>query len=100
VVKDMGFSDQTHYIRIRPEERDGVWKIRADAKRKNSEGRFVSVASFEIPPLDDKLKNNVSGWATPVWTRKTTANGRAGQAAPAGATANMDFAEDDEIINL
>jgi hypothetical protein len=101
VVKDMGFSDQTHYIRIRPEERDGVWKIRADAKRKNSEGRFISVASFEIPPLDDKLKNNVSGWATPVWTRKTTANGRAGQAAaPAGATANMDFAEDDEIINL
>jgi hypothetical protein len=68
-VKDMGFPDTTHYIRIRPEERDGQWRIRADVKPKEGDGRFVSVASFEIPPLDDSLKANCAGWQTPVWKR-------------------------------
>jgi hypothetical protein len=68
-VKDMGFPDTTHYIRIRPEERDGQWRIRADVKPKEGDGRFVSVASFEIPPLDDSLKTNCAGWQNPVWKR-------------------------------
>ena len=107
VVKDMGYDDQSHYIRIRPEERDGVWRIRADAKKKNGDSKFVSVASFDIPPLDENLKN-VSGWATPTWTRKTpgatrdgtTTAASANGARAAAAAADMDFTEDEEIVNL
>jgi hypothetical protein len=108
VVKDMGYDDQSHYIRIRPEERDGVWRIRADAKKKTGDSKFVSVASFDIPPLDENLKKNVSGWATPTWTRKntgatrdgTTATASASGARAAASAADMDFTEDDEIVNL
>jgi hypothetical protein len=105
VVRDLGYDDQSHYIRIRPEERDGVWKICADAKKKHGESKFVSVASFDIPPLDEKLKKNVSGWATPTWTRKTAGNARSGasiavSAANRATAADTDFTEDEEIMNL
>jgi hypothetical protein len=106
VVRDLGYDDQSHYIRIRPEERDGVWKIPAGAKKKNGDSKFVSVASFDIPPLDEKLKKNVSGWATPTWTRKTAGTARGGTSATASAgnaraaAADTDFTEDDEIMNL
>jgi hypothetical protein len=76
VVRNMGYSDQTHFIRIRPEERDGSWRIRADVKQKDSDARFVSVASFDIPPLDESLKISCAGWEKPVWTRPTPAQPR------------------------
>jgi hypothetical protein len=99
VVRDMGYSDSTHYIRIRPEERDGLWKIRADAKEKSGNARFVSVASFDIPPFDESLKNSFPGWATPTWTRKPAASAAAAEAGGADGMA-VDFAEDVEIQNL
>jgi hypothetical protein len=99
VVRDMGYSDSTHYIRIRPEERDGIWKIRADAKEKSGNARFVSVASFDIPPFDESLKNSFPGWATPTWTRKPAASAAAAEAGGADGMA-VDFAEDVEIQNL
>jgi hypothetical protein len=74
-VKDMGYPDSTHFIRIRPEERDGSWRIRADVKPKEGDGRFVSVASFDIPPLDESLKSNCAGWQKPVWQRPTATKG-------------------------
>jgi hypothetical protein len=100
VVRDMGYSDSTHYIRIRPEEKDGIWKIRADAKEKSGNARFVSVASFDIPPFDESLKKFFSGWATPTWTRKPAAS--AAPTTEAGGADGMavDFAEDVEIQNL
>jgi hypothetical protein len=56
-VSGMGYNDKDNYVRIRPDERDGVWKIRADVKPKSrSNSRFSTVASFDIPPLDDNLK--------------------------------------------
>jgi hypothetical protein len=70
-VKDMGFAENTHFIRIRPEEREGTMRIRADVKEKNSDSRFTPVASFEIPPIEDCLKKSVSGWEKPVWKRAT-----------------------------
>jgi hypothetical protein len=103
VIKDMGFPDSTHYIRIRPEERDGAWRIRADVKPKEGNARFVAVASFDIPPIDNELKCNVSGWAKPIWTRKPAGgSSRATTAAPAAATGNadVDFTADIEIDNL
>jgi hypothetical protein len=90
-----------------------VWRIRADVKKKTGDSKFVSVASFDIPPLDENLKKNVSGWATPTWTRKTTgatrdgttatasaSGARAAASAAAASAADMDFTEDDEIVNL
>jgi hypothetical protein len=105
-VRNLGYKEQTHLIRIRPEERDGAWRIRADAKPKNSNERFTSVATFDIPPLDDSLKKHVPGWATPVWVRKQ-AGGQAAQVAagPAGGNAQqetmtIDFSEDVDVDNL
>jgi hypothetical protein len=76
VVRNMVYSEQTHFIRIRPEERDGSWRIRADVKQKDSDARFVSVASFDIPPLDESLKKSCAGWEKPVWTTLTPAQPR------------------------
>jgi hypothetical protein len=38
VLDDMGFSDQDYYVRIRPEQRDGALRVRADAKEKEGTG--------------------------------------------------------------
>jgi hypothetical protein len=106
-VRNMGYQEQSHYIRIRPEERDGSWKIRADVKPKQGEGRFINVATFDIPPMDNNLKKHVSGWATPTWTRKVTALaketatcGQGGQEGAIGGSAEMDFSNDVEIYNM
>jgi hypothetical protein len=103
VVKDLGYSDATHYIRIRPDERDGIWKIRADVKPKEGNNKFVSVAFFDIPPLDEKLKRFVAGWEKPTWTRKqagTRGEASGNDAQPGGQTADVDFTEDDDIYNM
>jgi hypothetical protein len=47
-VRRMGYGDR-HYIRIRPEERDGEMQIRADIKEKSG-GRFWTVATWAVPP--------------------------------------------------
>jgi hypothetical protein len=70
----LGVSETDNFIRIRPEERDSVWKIRADAKPKSGNSRFVPVASFDMPPLYDNLKVNMPSWATPTWTKQGIAN--------------------------
>jgi hypothetical protein len=70
-VSNMGFSEKDNYVRIRPDERDGVWKIRADVKPKTGNNtRFSTVASFDIPPLDDNLKAQMPKWAKPSWVRQ------------------------------
>jgi hypothetical protein len=103
----MGYPDSTHYIRIRPDKRDGSWRIRADVKPKEGNSKFVAVASFDIPPIDAELKTNVSGWAKPTWTKKAgtqpaaaTSRGAAAAAATATGGANVDFTEDIEVDNL
>jgi hypothetical protein len=70
VVEDMGFSDQSHYVRIRPEQRDGSWRIRADATEKDSTGKFLPVASFGLLPLEDSLQTGNGDWLKPVWTSR------------------------------
>jgi hypothetical protein len=104
VVKDMGYPDSSFYIRIRPEDRDGTWKIRADVKPKEGQDvKFVSVASFDIPPLDENLKKFIPGWAKPTWVRKAAgAAGGTGTAPTTGGSADdvIDFTEDDVIYNM
>jgi hypothetical protein len=101
VIKDMGYSDNAYYIRIRPEDRDGTWKIRADVKPKEGQDvKFVSVASFDIPPMDDNLKKFIPGWAKPTWVRKVSGGRGENQGATDGDTVDVDFTEDDVIYNM
>jgi hypothetical protein len=37
-------------MRIRPVERDGKVRLRADVKEKEGSGKFVAKASWEAPP--------------------------------------------------
>ncbi len=50
-VRKMGYSEGTHYIRVRPEERKGRVQIRADVKEKNG-GRFQAKGVWQCPPLN------------------------------------------------
>jgi hypothetical protein len=48
-VRKMGYRENTHYIRVRPEERGGSVQIRADVKEKNG-GKFQAKAVWQCPP--------------------------------------------------
>jgi hypothetical protein len=67
-VRRMGYGDR-HYIRIRPEERDGEMQIRADIKEKSG-GRFWTVATWAVPPADVELRG--SDAAKPKWQRPSS----------------------------
>jgi regulator of replication initiation timing len=100
VVKDLGYSDSTHYVRIRPEERDGSWRIRADAKAKDSDSRFVNIATFAIPPLDENLKSFCAGWEKPVWQKPGVSKPASADAEAADATGEREqgHQEDEDEI--
>ncbi len=68
VVVDMGVDPGTNYIRIRPEEKDGTWKIRADTKPKEGNGKFLLKAKWNIAPLDHDNRKKVTDWRKPCWT--------------------------------
>ncbi len=51
ILKEGGVNEDTTYIRIRPNERDGNVKIRADVKGKEGSGRFTAKAFWEAPPF-------------------------------------------------
>jgi hypothetical protein len=63
-VRKMGISDQTHYIRVRPEERGGNVQIRADIKEKKG-GRFVPKAVWICPPANRQLWERINGLYEP-----------------------------------
>jgi hypothetical protein len=63
-VRKMGFSDQTHYVRVRPEERGGNVQIRADIKEKKG-GRFVPKAVWICPPANKQLWERINGLYVP-----------------------------------
>ena len=62
---DSGTSDTTNYIRIRPDDRDGKMKIRADVKPKEGTAKFAIKATWAVPAYDAKLRP--TGWSTPTW---------------------------------
>jgi hypothetical protein len=63
-VRKMGYRDNTHYIRVRPEERGGSVQIRADVKEKNG-GRFQAKAVWQCPPLNKDLWEFLNGLFVP-----------------------------------
>jgi hypothetical protein len=99
VVGKMGFPDSDFYIRIRPENRDGAWRIKADAKSKDedSTGKFFPVAAFDLPPLDPALRSMCDGWLMPIWTSRYANN-----AASSQESSNMDssITAEDIMYNL
>ena len=60
--------EESSYVRIRPVQSDGKWKIRAEVKPKQGEGRFSTKATWEVPPLDDALRRTVKDWHKPTWS--------------------------------
>jgi hypothetical protein len=72
VIDKMGFSNDDYFVRIRPEQRDGSWRIKADAKSKaeDSNGRFFPVAAFDLPPLDPALRSMCDSWLRPIWVSR------------------------------
>ncbi len=63
-VRKMGFKDQTHFVRIRPEEKGRCMQIRADVKEKNG-GRFQAKAVWQCPPLNQQLWEEIEGLYEP-----------------------------------
>ncbi len=50
-VRKLGFEENSHFVRIRPEERGGEIQIRADDKEKNG-GRWTVKAFWQCPPME------------------------------------------------
>ncbi len=74
VVKDMCTAlkekfDDKHYVRIRPEERDGKWRIKADVKAKDSNEKFRLGATWEVPPMCQEIRKRNPGWLAPTWAQ-------------------------------
>jgi hypothetical protein len=73
VLKDNGVNEDTTYIRIRPYERDGRVKIRADLKAKEGNGRFSAKASWEAPPLCPEVRKKAKEHLKPIWASNARA---------------------------
>jgi len=67
VLKDNDVNEDTTYVRIRPQERDGRIRIRADVKPKEGNGRFTAKASWEAPPLDAEIRKRAKDHLKPTW---------------------------------
>jgi len=112
-VQDMGFGEDSHYIRIRPEERDNQWRIKAEVKKKDSDDRFKAVANFAIPPLDNNVRALGPDWYKPTWMlttrnrlRSMARKGRRGSMADRPASQQteevvmLDMEEEDLTFNI
>jgi hypothetical protein len=67
VLKDNGVSDELTYIRIRPVERDGKVKLRADTKAKEGSGKFSTKATWEAPPMCPEVRKKAKDHLKPIW---------------------------------
>jgi hypothetical protein len=67
VLKDNGVNEDTTYVRIRPVERDGKVKIRADTKNKEGSGKFSTRATWDIPPICPEVRKKARDHLKPIW---------------------------------
>jgi hypothetical protein len=88
VVKEMRnslkerYTEEKHFIRIRPEERDGRWRIKADIKPREGEGRFRLGATWEIPPMCPDVRKKHQAWIKPTWAQVAAATPKGAEASP------------------
>ena len=100
-IVDSGIDEATHYIRIRPEDRDGRLRLRADTKPKAGSGKFTIRATWNIPALDNTIRNRNRDWAKPTMAARTEKTGpQARLAQPLAPQQPMDFTSDFELNNL
>jgi len=64
-----GIDAGANYIRIRPEERDGKWTIKADVRGKDEGAKFSTRFRWNLPPLDPLIRRDDKDWATPIWSK-------------------------------
>jgi hypothetical protein len=69
------FPEDKNYIRIRPEEREGRWKIKADVKPREGEGRFRLGATWEVPPMCSEIRKSNPDWIRPSWAQVVSTGG-------------------------
>jgi len=62
-----GVSEDTSYIRIRPAERDGRLRIKAEVKEKSNPGRFSLKAVWDIPPICSEIRKAAKDYLKPTW---------------------------------
>jgi hypothetical protein len=67
VLKDNGLNEDTTYLRIRPVEREGKVKLRADTKAKEGAGKFSTRATWEAPPLCPEVRKKARDHLKPIW---------------------------------
>jgi hypothetical protein len=97
IVKEMRsslkevFPEDKHFIRIRPEERDGKWKIKADVKPKEGDSRFKPGATWDIPPMCPEVRKRNPSWIKPTWAQ--VAAGRSSTATAVSGTADREDME-------
>ena len=65
--EDGGVNDDNSYVRIRPVERDGRLRIKADVKEKSSTGRFILRAVWDIPPICSEVRKVAKDYLKPTW---------------------------------
>jgi len=100
-IVDSGIDEASHYIRIRPEDRDGRLRLRADTKPKAGSGKFTIRATWNIPALDNTIRNRNRDWAKPTMAVRTEKTGpQARLAQPLAPQQPMDFTSDFELNNL
>jgi len=62
-----GVNEDNFYVRIRPAERDGRLRIKADVKEKTNSGRFVPRATWDIPPICSEVRKVAKDYLKPTW---------------------------------
>jgi hypothetical protein len=77
-LKNGGVDDSTHYTRIRPELKDGKWRIRADTKPKSGEGKFTLKATWPIMAADSNIRESEKEWSKPTWAQVVSGSRKGG----------------------
>jgi hypothetical protein len=77
-LKNGGVDDSTHYTRIRPELKDGKWRIRADTKPKSGEGKFTLRATWPIMAADSNIRESEKEWSKPTWAQVVSGSRKGG----------------------
>jgi len=67
MLKDNGVNEDNTYVRIRPNERDGKVRLRADVKGKEGNGKFQAKASWDAPPLCHEVRRKTRDYLKPQW---------------------------------
>ena len=51
-VRNLGFTEDRHYIKIRPDWREGRMELKAEVKESRVGAKYRTVAVWDIPPAD------------------------------------------------